>query len=387
MEKNMGPEKRKRREFLSGAVSGQSRSSHFGTWTAYSDPGLLNWEDERTHSHAWLGSRWSEGGPWHLTRDVTTFLPEGVGVSSLNHKGTARIHSAKWSAYPMSRYGPYTDAELAAMGTTAIARTEPTNPTLDLSVTLGEMRAEGLPYLPGELVREKTRLAKAAGKDYLNIEFGWLPLISDLKKFAYIVQHHDELIRQYQEGAGKIHDRSYEWPIEEENYSENGSFQAFPASAGSFTGGGRHQYRWRRTWFEAEYIYYLPTGNTVNDKIRRFGSYARKLYGLDLNPEVLWNLAPWSWATDWFFNTGDIMHNISAFMTDGLVMRNAYIMCHEGKITTDQGKNPNGGSQIKTALSESKTRIAATPYGFGVSYEGLSLRQKAVIAALGLSRW
>jgi hypothetical protein len=137
---------------------------------------------------------------------------------------------------------------------------------------------------------------------------------------------------------------------------------------------------------EVDFIYYLPTGDSAREKISRYGAYARKLLGIDLTPEVLWNLSPWSWAADWFSNTGDVMHNISAFGSDGLVMRNGYTMCHSGLTQVDSGSY-SGFYQVKTRVRETKTRHVATPYGFGVSYDGLSARQIATVAALGLSRW
>jgi hypothetical protein len=79
------------------------------------------------------------------------------------------------------------------------------------------------------------------------------------------------------------------------------------------------------------------------------------------------------------------MHNVSAFGTDGLVMRNGYIMCHSGKESVDSGSF-KGHYQTKTVVSERKTRHVASPFGFGLVDADLSSRQLAIMAALGLSR-
>jgi hypothetical protein len=374
-------------------VSGVSRSSGFAEWAPYLDLGTDCSETETTFNHARLsGGRWSGGGPWDLWRNTQICSPSSTKVEKTSGtgqvKGTARMGSARISTYPMAEYSHPTDVQLNALGTTAIARTEPTNPSFDLSVFLGELRAEGLPNLPGSAMKEKTRLAKSAGSEYLNVEFGWLPLVRGLRDFANTVDKSDQITRSYQEQANKVVQRSYEWPIENESHAEPCSFNAIPGNGGTFQGGGRYQHRFQKKWFEVEYVYYLPTGNSMNDKIRRFGSYARKLYGIDISPEVLWNLAPWSWAADWFANTGDVMHNISALGTDGLVMRNGYVMCHTRKEILDSGNNTlNGKFMTKHTLSERKTRRNATPYGFGLLYNDLTSKQKAVIAALGMSRW
>jgi hypothetical protein len=237
-------------------------------------------------------------------------------------------------------------------------------------------------------MREQTRIAKSAGSEYLNVEFGWLPLVNGLRSFAKTVHDSDQITRAHQELANRVIQRGYEFPTLTESHAEPVGFSSIPGNGGGFSGGGRWQSKSQHKWFEAEYIFYLPTGTSMNDKVRRFGSYARKLYGIDLSPEVVWNLAPWSWAADWFSNVGDVMHNASAFGTDGLVMRHGYVMCHTRKEISDSGKNPlNGAFVTKHTVSERKTRRAATPYGFDVSYDGLTNRQKAVVAALGLSRW
>jgi len=249
---------------------------------------------------------------------------------------------------------------------------------------------EGVPNLPGAAMMEQTRLAKAAGSEYLNVEFGWLPLVRSVQDFARTVDQSDKLIRQYQEGAGKAIQRSYEWPtVSDTRVTTGRSFTMFPAVG--FIQGSLTESYLQRKWFEVEYIYHLPTGTSVNDKVRRFGSYARKLYGVDLSPEVLWNLSPWSWAADWFGNVGDVMHNVSALGQDGLVMRHGYMMCHSQKLVHYYGAFDGGFGYItpmyKLQTNEFKTRRSATPFGFGVSYSGLSAKQIAIVSALGMSRW
>jgi hypothetical protein len=284
-------------------------------------------------------------------------------------------------------YSTPSEAALLAAGTTAIARTEPTNPAFDLSVFLGELRAEGLPNLPGSSVMDRTKAANKAGSEYLNTEFGWLPLVRGIRDFASVVNRSDEIVRSYQENANIVIKRSYEWPTEESSRYDARTFSSRPA-VNTFVEGGRYQRAFKKQWFEADYIYHLPVGNSANDKFRRYGSYARKLLGIDLSPEVLWNLAPWSWAVDWFSNTGDVMHNISALGTDGLVMRHGYLMTHICKITEDHGRHQSASfPQYRTRTQEVKLRRAATPYGFGVTFSSLSAKQVAIISALGLSRW
>jgi hypothetical protein len=140
-----------------------------------------------------------------------------------------------------------------------------------------------------------------------------------------------------------------------------------------------------RQWFSGAFTYHLPIDNLKimgpND-VRRRG-----LINFDLTPETLWNLAPWSWAVDWFVPVGDLIGNLQDWSTDGLVMRYGY--CMEHSVTTDTYNYIGQGGQYVGAIrlsTESKVRIQANPFGFGMSWESLSPRQLAIVAALGLSR-
>jgi hypothetical protein len=383
----MGRVSHKVQTYRVSPVSGERRPTQFSSWTQYNDPGVLCVKDSLGTLHGRLNGRWDGGGPWFCTQDTAVFTPPSVTgkPTGLIH-GDVRMGSALTSVTALSLNEP-SESSLNASGATAIARTEPTNPAFDLSVTLGELMREGIPNAPGNDVMLRTKAAKAAGSEYLNVEFGWLPLVRSINDFATVVKNHDEIIRKYQEGANRTIKRSYQWePFTETKWNPTG-FGSVPAN-GNFTNGGRFQTVTMRRWFEVDYEYYLPTGGSTNDKIRRFGSYARKLLGVRLTPEVLWNLAPWSWAADWVGNTGDVIHNISAIGTDGLVIKNGYIMCHSRRETVDSGQyNGTGPMCYHTTVRDRKVRYAATPYGFGLSYEGLSLKQKAIIAALGMTKW
>jgi hypothetical protein len=116
-----------------------------------------------------------------------------------------------------------------------------------------------------------------------------------------------------------------------------------------------------------------------------------KLFGTRVTPELFWELTPWSWAVDWVTNLGDVIHNVSAFSRDGLVMPYGYMMA---TITikdtyTLSGFQFNTGppqTMFQSFTSTSKQRIRATPFGFGLDLGGFTNRQWAIIGALGLSR-
>jgi len=107
---------------------------------------------------------------------------------------------------------------------------------------------------------------------------------------------------------------------------------------------------------------------------------------MEITPEVLWNLAPWSWAADWFGNIGDVMHNVSALGRDGLVMEYGYVM-NERKTDASYVCRSRLGTYTRDVTTVDRRRWAAiSPYGFSVSWDGLTPKQLAVVTALGLTR-
>lgn len=385
----------KSRQWRAGPVSGSYRTIPSGSLNVYDTPGELCSERVETFSHSRRGNGWSGGGAFKVIRNVVEVTtphvrdPFAFSGAPPHIDGTVRLKGIQGAFSYWPKVSHPSDSSLIADGTHAIAATEPLNPAFDLSVQLGELRAEGLPNLPGSSIKESTRIARNAGSEYLNLEFGWLPLVSGVRDFAHTVENSDDILRKFQESANRPISRSYEWP--EETTARTTSNLKFvmepPVLAAE---GSLYERTSVRKWFEAEYQFYLPTGGTTSDKFRRYGSYARKLYGLDLSPEVLWNLSPWSWAVDWFSTTGDVIHNISAIGRDGLVVRHAYLMCHSlsEKIFSGTWKgNRETYYFTRRELTETKSRIPATPYGFGVTFASLSAKQVAILSALGLSRW
>jgi hypothetical protein len=292
------------------------------------------------------------------------------------------------------------ETALGVYGAQAIARCKPTNPTAKLAVALAEVYREGIPHAPGVATWEnRTRIARAAGSEYLNGVFGWLPLVSDIHQTLLAVRRHDQLWNQVRRDAGRVIRRSYEFPI-----TVTASAPTVTSGVtGSFTNsllmsptsGTRYKTRhtWSRRWFDGAFSYYLPRqgdGGIVNSFIQGFYN-ARRIYGLTLDPNVLWSLAPWSWLVDWFVDAGDVISNVTDTIVDGLVMRYGYMMEHS--IIADEihltGPQFNLSPPANTRLflvTETKQRIKASPYGFGLSWSSFSPRQLAILAALGVTR-
>jgi len=291
---------------------------------------------------------------------------------------------------------------LNAWGTKAIDACKPTSGGADLSVALGELVNEGLPSVIGlNSWRDKTFAARNAGDEYLNVEFGWVPLVSDLSSFMSSVKNSHSIMEQYVRDMGKPVRRRFNFPeIATEtttllssnkvaDIAPGGGTTDFPSS----TGGS--WYRTERTvinrWFSGAFVYGTPLQNENVTKAYGFAQSADQVLGLSLTPDVLWNLSPWSWAIDWAWNIGNVLSYTSDAMTHGLVMRYGYMMEHTSHIYEYNlvGATCKGmplPTLTSAVVTETKKRIKANPFGFGSTWAGLSAAQWAILAALGVSR-
>lgn len=293
----------------------------------------------------------------------------------------------------------YTDPELTTLGQRAINNTAPTTPQAGAATFIGELFA-GLPQMVGAaLWKDKLTDYRAIGGEYLNVQFGWLPFLNDLRKAALSLKRASAILEQLQRDNGKHVRRRFSFPPElQVSLTELGGYgdQSFygtppvPVGACQTTRNDRIQ---RQVWFSGAYTYHLPIGENLLDRWSMYEAKANVLLGTRVTPEVVWNLAPWSWLVDWKFGIGSALSTASKLSNDSLVIQYGYLMektLREVTYSTSPYTVPGGTDRVPTSAitfrSESKKRVRATPYGFGVNPASLSDQQWAVLAALGLSR-
>lgn len=388
------------------------------TWDQVTDS-----EGHRWPIHLKLGElkRWDVGGEFWTQRQFLS-QPDGKGdyVPSIegwtvrdggkgNTLGNYEFYNGPVLPVDPTGSGAYfplvsssTNAELDAAGATAIALCKPTNPVANAAVFLGELYKDGLPSLVGaQTWKSRALTARNAGSEYLNVQFGWSPLVSDIRSFAYAAQHADQILGQFERDAGKIVRRRFHFPITEthEETLVSSSSAPFGPNGSALVSVTGELYRHRTTrihqWFSGAFVYWFPVGSDSRLNMIRWAAEAKKLLGISLTPDVLWELAPWSWAVDWFSNTGNVLSNLSDFTTGGLIMRYGYVM--ETKTVTDTYTLSGYSKRISNAPSrpeecsmsfttEVKRRRRANPFGFGVDWDSLSPFQLSILAALGMSQ-
>ncbi len=333
-------------------------------------------------------------GRWYEGTLHTSWWPQGVvGSMSLQQK-------------------PDNFLSLVAAGATAISRTIPTNPISGAAIAVGEAR-EGFPRFIGSTLLKRTRDLRSVGDEYLNVEFGWKPMVADLLSFGRAVKESNKMIRQLHRDSGVNNSvrRKYHFPIEKSESDPGAPFSpwvhpyfcdgtqpdAWMIDDGPQPTGFTNQYITEtKTWFSGAYSYVVPTAPVdLWDKMDMWDAEANKLFGTRITPAVLWELAPWSWAADWFGNTGDILTNISALSHDSLVLKYGYVMREtqnftrttwQGYLAQHDRSHPRYVKIQEDFGSTQKVRIRATPFGFGIDFDGLSAKQIAIAAAVGTTQ-
>jgi len=291
------------------------------------------------------------------------------------------------------------DGAITQYGTKAIAAVKPTNALADLATALSELIKDGAPQTIGrELWESTTRRAylHATGSEYLNVEFGWKPMLADINKTMAAMVRADTVMRQYKRDAGRPVRRRYDFPTYKNReftlissgvnavvgYS-TGAWASSPGLTGQVL---RQRDTLIERWFSGCFTYHLPFTPSGEEHISK-----AKLFGLDIKPSTLWNLAPWSWAVDWFVPVGDVISNLEDWAQDGLVLQYGYMMEHASVTDTytfqgDTGYTFSDRPGVYVLQNVTKKRIRANPFGFGLSWSGLTSRQLAIAAALGLSQ-
>lgn len=344
---------------------------------------------DETHDLNMLG-RGDQGGPMILHRTATTY----AYGHCFSGQGAGSQVAWRPSFFASGAEEPL-NSTLYGYGGTAIARTLPTRPAVDVA----DIFAQSIQYkqavpkaIGSELWREKVLSFKALGSEYLNLQFGWIPFVNDIMDVMHAVRGSREFLRKLKQGSDVKTRVGYHFPVDPDHSGT--AAPAFLYSVNSGISGwdaGPVQYSYEQAtdiWFKGVYTYHIPIDPVTHESINRYADYADYVLGLRPTVEAIWDAAPWSWLVDWAGNVGDVARNISAFSRDGLVLQYGYIMCHDyvrEQYSSSGGANCTGASTF--ALSEWKVRFPASPYGFGLSYEALTASQKLVLASLGITHF
>jgi hypothetical protein len=259
-------------------------------------------------------------------------------------------------------------------------------------------------------MRSRSKSIKGVGGDYLNAQFGWIPLLNDLRGIAKALTFASYGLYQ---PAGATHRERKEKPTElirSENLT--GAFVAIatgdyadplelkdPAGRGVITGSFLRAdistlvQATRKRWFEGEFVYIPEAGFDAT----KYNDRLATLMKTDITPSDLWQLAPWSWLVDWTTDIGGAIEAAETATSNRILSTYAYAMESIEQKKTVMLSNISGENSDSYYIGPprvfcqwetiSRRRIRANPFGFNVNPEvNLEPGQLAILAALGLKK-
>jgi len=408
------------RFYRAGAGPSFQTKGYTGYKTAWDQHPFTDWKTissvayMESSSHRWnrntSGFQGDVGGPWLMEDVILSFQPTVLQQFGLVASGgyghcQQKAYTASADLVSLSKRTPPTDptqakgwvegytggadtSDMISKGSTAIARVAPTNPATDTAAAIGELLRDGLPSLPGK--------EGNIGSEYLNLQFAWSPTINDGRSFIKAIRHQGDIQDQISRDSGRLVRRRYEFP-QEQSVSTSTQTGVYPGywdgpTADVVSTGTRvtTTTTTKKTWFSGAFTYHIPKsawGRTVYNLDRKYGL----LPGLDTG----WELTPYSWLVDWFSNAGNVIHNLNAFSEDGLVMAYGYVMQETikkidcswtGNLSDNFASTKHKYTLHDSIIYRTRARVQATPYGFGLTWDGFNPFQLSILAALGISR-
>lgn len=360
------------------------------------------------------GPPYRDGGPLALLKNhlvvsgdasktlkgLNTRLYVGGFVTSDN----AAIMSANFPNYLAQKSG----TEMELLGTKGWNRAHPTKTGAHTFENIVE-GVQRFPHVPGfnfgrragtwvERIRKDVLTLKGAGSEYLNWNFGWKPLLNEVRALLRVSEELPKQLERARRNSNRLVKRNIRLELKRDNgtyFSGPVNFLCYPGLPAEFYGpaGGFVNYRWTSVshiYFKGSFKIWVPDLGSSQWSRRA----KRTIYGLDVTPSLVWEVTPWSWLIDYFGNVGSILSNIGWQIADSFIADHAYVMSSLSQVDTweqsqqhwSKGEGPSM-THTKTELTRSvKQRHEANPYGFGFDMGGLSPFQASILAALTASR-
>jgi hypothetical protein len=298
------------------------------------------------------------------------------------------------------------------------ASTAPDRNDATLAVTVIELLRGDIPSLLKnfqEMMAGMRSIKNLLGSDYLNITFGWTPLIQE---YANVIRVGMQLERAvYYESFRRK--RQWDGPTKKtaltESYILSNTGFPYPSGAnfpspgwtppaggsglGISTRGETKVVESEDYHFTSKYTGLAKAGRRAESFSDQAVDVMRQLGVID-DPRLLWDLTPYSWLVDWFTSMGDSIANAAVYSpvkgrysVDYAYMTTQYNRTQESLALLVPQIPANGDLKslrfVKPQAEAYQTvrwRSRATPFGFGTQLGSLSTSQYAILVALGLAR-
>lgn len=311
---------------------------------------------------------------------------------------------------------PASDSAARAMASERLRSIRPTRPDFDLARFVGELKDFKSLFSKSNY---SPTSPKGVGSSYLNYQFGIMPTVSDVISAAKAVLKSDSIVRDFAERSAReyrrrssIHLDTYETTVSPRNNIVGGQTRVTTSlrgcQAGMHLSGNRESYysRQPRIGFTMSVSYSIDTFGTFeyyvgdpNGYVSRMDAYkaaARKILGGGLTASLIYELTPFSWMVDWFYDIGGLLAYQQDVADLGLVSKRAgFTKTTRVSVTpksVPQGvsmssTNTNGTSALNIlpfGRAISSHRQKGGPYSMSPTAE-LNDFQLSILGALGLT--
>ncbi len=320
----------------------------------------------------------------------------GLAQVGTIRSGSSRYIGAFRASWPsLSKYTDILWKPTVQDTQNAYNRMKPAQPSFEALNAIYELK--DLPHMLKQQLSHNN--LKDIGNYYLALQFGWKPLLRDIRNMYNTQRIISQRIKQLLRDNGRpVRRRVSVRTDSATTYASGQSYGAFaPTISTGFYQGYTPTYQdttvtEERIWASAQFRYWLPEGpkdiNWTNQmKARILGSNTP-------SPKNVWDAIPWTWLTDWFVDIGSMIETMDVGVADRLAADYMYIM-RELSVTrtresTGYFRHAAGDYFYASATGVShatvKARVRGTPYGWNVNENLLSATQLSILGALGLSR-
>lgn len=223
---------------------------------------------------------------------------------------------------------------------------------------------------------------KEAADAYLEYQFAWRPLISDLMSLYEVAEWTESRARYIAKAdAGKFISRRSQRGSDSLRVVDNR--YPYNSRGGNMWGSATHDYE-GKAWVSTRWRYNrnFPLGSFIaNEKHRLLAS----ALGLDIGFQTFWDAMPWSWMVDYFTDLSSVIsvHRNRAGFTFAGACNMEYT-----KLTSSIVPYPFGGLKLApyTRTHEQKNRTPFSPSIADVGINFLNGRQLSILGALLVSR-
>jgi hypothetical protein len=239
--------------------------------------------------------------------------------------------------------------------------------------------------LPKLVWRGGQGLIRSLADANLKIQFGYLPLVGDAKKLLEFVDLCDRRFKELEALQRSGLRRTRELFRGSATTVPGPQFLVNSSPSQCLVYAKRSKYTYVRTWGHTKW---KPTGQFPATDRTQLVRARRAVLGFNDNPSAaVWEVIPWSWLIDWYFNVGTYLNaqrNIVPCEHDPVEL-----MTERVTATTDTVSQSNDfpgafpvGSRIFTGRISKSRRNAAV--SLSARLPALSLRQLSILGSLAI---